>query len=88
MDELPTKNEGFSEDGSLLGISEENIDLGRSTSFVDDEVENRFFGEAQNRKVRGLKALVFLALFLVTLAVCLVIFFLTAAGQQQEFEAS
>lgn len=88
MDELPTKGQALSEDGSLYGVSDDSIDLARRTSFVDDEVENRYFGRSENRKVRGLKALVFLALFLVTLAVCLVIFFLTAAGQRHEFEAS
>ena len=88
MDELPTKDQALSEDGSLYGVSDDSIDLARRTSFVDDEVENRYFGRSENRKVRGLKALVFLALFLVTLAVCLVIFFLTAAGQRHEFEAS
>ena len=90
MDDLPTKDRAFSEDGSLFGISDraDSMDSPRRTSFVDDEAENRFFGQAENRKVQSLKALVFLVLFLVTFAVCLVIFFLTEAGQQHEFEAS
>ena len=59
-----------------------------STSNDVDDAENRYFGRLENRNVRNFKALVFLVLFLVTLAVCLVIFFLTRQGQQDEFEAS
>jgi hypothetical protein len=55
---------------------------------VPDDVENRYFGRSENRDVRNLKALVVLVLFLVTLAVCLAIYFVTANGQQDEFEAS
>jgi hypothetical protein len=55
---------------------------------VSDDAENRYFGQSENRKVRNVKALVFLVLFLVTLAVCLAIYFITADGQQDEFEAS
>jgi len=62
--------------------------LPTSTSNDADFPENRYFGQSENRKVRNLKVLVFLVLFLVTLAVCLVIYFLTSQGQQDEFEAS
>ena len=89
MEEISLKDRAFSEDGSWLGISDrdDSIDLRRRASFVD-EAEKRYFAQSENRKVRNLKALVALVLFVVTLAVCLVIYFLTAAGQQQEFEAS
>jgi hypothetical protein len=89
MDERSLKDRAFSEDGSWFGISdgEESVVPARRASFVD-EAEKRYFGQSENRKVRNLKALVVLVLFVVTLAVCLVIYFLTAAGQQQEFEAS
>jgi hypothetical protein len=53
-----------------------------------NDVENRYFGQSENRKVKSLKTLVFLVLFLVTLAVCLGIYFLTRKGQQDEFKAS
>ena len=59
-----------------------------ATSNDADDVENRYFGRSENQNVRNFKALVFLVLFLVTLAVCLVIFYLTREGQQDEFEAS
>jgi hypothetical protein len=59
-----------------------------STSNDTDEAENRYFGRSENRNVRNFKGLVFLVLFLVTLAVCVVIFYLTRQGQQHEFEAS
>ena len=59
-----------------------------STSNDTDDAENRYFGRSENRNVRNFKGLVFLVLFLVTLAVCVVIFYLTRQGQQHEFEAS
>jgi len=59
-----------------------------ASSQDDAEAENRYFGHDENRKVRKLKILVFLVLFLVTLVVCMVTFSLTAQGQQAEFEAS
>jgi len=52
---------------------------------INDEVENRYFGHNESRRVRRLKKLVFLVLFLVTSAVCLASFFLTTKGQQAEF---
>lgn len=52
-----------------------------------DDAENQFFGRSENRNVRNLKTLVFLVLFLVTMAVCLAVYFLTAEGQEDEFEA-
>jgi len=94
MGEAPMKDRAFSEDGSSLGISDgdNTSDSGRRASSsgeaASDEAENRYFGHSENRKVRTLKVLVFLVLFLVTLAVCLVVYFLTTAGQQHEFEAS
>ena len=93
--EFPMKDRAFSEDGSNLGISddeEDNSDSCRRASSsggaTSDEAENKYFGQSENRKVRTLKVLVILVLFLVTLAVCLVVYFLTSAGQQHEFEAS
>jgi hypothetical protein len=59
-----------------------------STSNDTDDAENQYFGQSENRDVKSLKHLVFLVLFLVTLAVCLVIYFLTQKGQEDEFEAS
>ena len=55
---------------------------------TDDAAENRYFGRSENRYVRNLKALVFLLLFLVTLAVCLVIYLYTDKSQQDEFEVA
>jgi hypothetical protein len=94
MDDLPMKDRAFSEDGSFDmsfdadDTSESDLRISSSSGKPADEAESRYFGQSENRKVRGLKALVFLVLFLVTLAVCLVIYFLTSAGQQHEFEAS
>ena len=59
-----------------------------SNSSSSNDAENQYFGQSENRKVKSLKHLVFLVLFLVTLAVCLVIYFLTRKGQEDEFEAS
>jgi hypothetical protein len=53
-----------------------------------DDAENQYFGRSENRNVRNLKALVFLVLFIVTLAICLAVYFLTAEGQEDEFEAA
>jgi len=51
-----------------------------------DDAESRFFGYAENRKVRNLKKLVFLFLFLVTVGVCLTMFFLTQREYLEELE--
>jgi len=59
-----------------------------SISDVMDEEENRYFGQRESRRVRNVKSLVFLVLFLVTLAVCFIVFFFTTRGQKAEFEAS
>jgi hypothetical protein len=53
-----------------------------------DDAEHQYFGRSENRNVRNLKALVFLVLFIVTLAICLAMYFLTAEGQEDEFEAA
>ena len=82
------------DDDSSLGDSSNEADdstsdhVTNSTSNDTDEAENQYFGQSENRSVKSLKHLVFLVLFLVTLAVCLVIYFLTRKGQQDEFEAS
>ena len=82
------------DDDSSLGASANNAEdntsdhVTNSTSNDTDEAENQYFGQSENRKVKSLKHLVFLVLFLVTLAVCLVIYFLTRKGQEDEFEAS
>ena len=95
MDEFPMKDRAFSEDGSSLDFSDdgeatsESVNrLSASSGKPADETESLYFGQSENRKVRGLKVLVFLVLFLVTLAVCLVVYFLTSGGQQHEFEAA
>ena len=64
-------------------VSSEHV----SNSSASNEAENRYFGRSESRYVRNLKVLVFLLLFLVTLAVCLVIYFLTDKGQHDKFEA-
>jgi len=82
------------DDSSFGGASsskEETEDSGSSehvsSSSASNEAENRYFGRSESRYVRNLKVLVFLLLFLVTLAVCLVIYFLTDKSQQDKFEA-
>ena len=92
----PKKGNGESsdDDSSLFGstsIKDESSTFDPSVSgrlTLTDDVENRYFGRSENRYVRNLKAVVFVVLFLVTLAVCLVIYFLTDKAQQDEFQAS
>ena len=74
--------------GSSKGGSENGSSEHITTSSSSNDADNQYFGQSENRKVKSLKNLVFLVLFLVTLAVCLVIFFLTRKGQEDEFEAS
>ena len=91
MAEKPqTATDDLDDDASSKGADDISASdhLTITTSNDGDDVENRYFGRLENRNVRHFKALVFLVLFLVTLAVCLVIFFLTRQGQQDEFEAS
>jgi len=73
---------GFGGDGSTsAGRS------GTNESSADDQ-ENLYFAKKENRRVRNLKVLVILSLFLVTTAVCLAVYFVTSSGQQSEFEAT
>jgi hypothetical protein len=72
-------------DTTQSGSSEHMFHSNTSSS---NDAENRYFGQSENRKVKSLKHLVFFVLFLVTMAVCLAIFFLTRKGQEDEFEAS
>jgi hypothetical protein len=98
MQGLPNTDRASSEDeesSSYGALSKEESTNTSSTDIrtvsalsVSDDAEIRYFGRSENRKVRNVKALVFLVLFLVTLAVCLAIYFITARGQQDEFEAS
>ena len=80
------------DDSSFGGSSKGGAESGSSehitTSSSSNDAENQYFGQSENRKVKSLKNLVFFVLFLVTLAVCLVIYFLTRKGQEDEFEAS
>jgi hypothetical protein len=59
----------------------------RSGSGSADDQEKLYFASRENAHVRKLKLLMFLIFFLVTVAVCLAVYFLTANGQQDEFEA-
>jgi hypothetical protein len=72
-----------SKEGAEDSVSYEHV----SNSGSSNEAENRYFGRSESRNVRNLKVLVFLLLFLVTLAVCLVVYFVTDKGQQDKFEA-
>ena len=80
------------DDSSLGGSSKSGVESGSSehlsNSSSSTDAENQYFGQSENRKVKSLKNLVFLVLFLVTLAVCLILYFLTREGQEDEFEAS
>ena len=85
----PSEDEDSSIGGST--VNDESMTVRHSDPAVHtnrDDEENRYFGRSENQYVRNLKALVFLVLFLVTLAVCLVIYFLTDKAQQDEFQAS
>ena len=88
MTELRDDDSNSSFGGSSKGSSENGSSEHITTSSSSNDAENQYFGQSENRKVKSLKNLVFLVLFLVTLAVCLVIFFLTRKGQEDEFEAS
>ena len=89
---LTEEEEKDDDDSSFDGLYEGEQEAGSteytSTSSSSKDAEKQYFGHSENRKVKSLKALVFLVLLLVTLAVCLVIYFLTRKGQQDEFEAS
>jgi len=92
--QLTLPSSSTQDDDSSVG--EESRAFDQSTSAYErssvsertDEAEIQYFGQRETRSVRNLKGLVFLVLFLVTLAVCLVIFFLTTKGEQAEFQAS
>ena len=78
------------DEGSGSGGGDGSTSVGRSGgngSSADDQ-ENLYFAKKENRRVRNLKFLVIVSLFLVTTAVCLAVYFVTASGQQSEFEAT
>ena len=79
-----SEDEEDEDNSSFEGASSTGV----SNSGSSNDAEKHYFGHSENRKVKSLKNLVFLVLFLVTLAVCLVIYFLTRNGQEDEFEAS
>ena len=81
-----SEDEEDDDDDSSFGASSSKG--GYTNTGSSNDAEKQYFGHSENRKVKGLKNLVFFVLFLVTLAVCLVIYFLTRKGQQDEFEAS
>ena len=86
------KDDEEEDDSSFGGSSKGGAESGSSDHITNtsssNDAENQYFGQSENRKVKSLKNLVFFVLFLVTLAVCLVIYFLTRKGQEDEFEAS
>jgi hypothetical protein len=98
MQGLPNTDRASSEDeesSSCGAFSKEDSSNTSSTDrrtitalSVSDDAEFRYFGQSENRNVRNVKALVVFVLFLVTLAVCVAVYFVTAKGQQDEFEAS
>ncbi len=73
---------GFCDSSTSAGLS-----TGAGTGSNGDDQDNLYFAKSENRKVRNLKVLVILSLFLVTTAVCLAVYFVTSNGQAGEFEA-
>jgi hypothetical protein len=90
--ETDLRDDDNDDDSSFDASSKEEAESGHSEHVSNcsssNDAENQYFGQSENRKVKRFKALVFLVLFLVTLAVCLVVYFLTRNGQQDEFKAS
>lgn len=48
----------------------------------------KYFAQDIDRRVKGMKYMVYLVLFAVAVAVCLAVFFITDKGQEDEFEAA
>ena len=60
----------------------------RSGSGSNDDQDKLYFAARENAHVRKLKLLMFFIFFSVTVAVCLAVSFLTADGQDDEFETA
>ncbi len=88
MEELSGNSSSGLEECSS-GFGDGSTSAGRSggTGSKTDDQDNLYFAKKENRKVRNLKFLVILSLFLVTTAVCLAVYFVTSKGQYSEFEA-
>ncbi len=88
VEELSANSNSGREEGST-GFGDGSTSAGRSggTGSNGDDQDNLYFAKNENRKVRNLKFLVILILFLVTTAVCFAVYFVTANGQASEFEA-
>ncbi|KAL3935763.1 MAG: hypothetical protein SGARI_002839, partial [Bacillariaceae sp.] len=89
--EMSTNSSSHMEDGSGTygdGGASSGTTSVRSGSGSHDDQDKLYFAARENAHVRKLKLLMFLIFFLVTVAVCLAVYFLTANGQQDEFEAA
>ena len=75
----------YGEDG---GTSHGTTTSVRSGSGSHDNQDKRYFAARENAHFRKLKFFMFFIFFLVTVAVCLAVYFLTANGQQDEFETA
>lgn len=75
--DISPADDGLSTSSRLLRTS--------SMAKNDDKV---YFADDINRRIRLLKILTFALLFLVAVAVCLAVFFVTKNGQEDEFEAA
>jgi hypothetical protein len=79
---------GNSHDGSSTGQSSNRTGGSSGSGGVGDDQDNIYFAKKENMNVQRLKFLVMGILFCVTTAVCLAVYFVTANGQQDEFEAT
>lgn len=89
VEELSANSSSGLDEGSG-GYGDGSTSAGQSggTGSNGDDQENLYFAKKENRRVRNLKFLVILSLFLVTTAVCLAVYFVTANGQEGEFDAT
>lgn len=90
VEDLSANSSSCADEEGSSGIGDGSNSAGRSggNGSNSDDQENIYFAKEENRRVRNLKFLVIVSLFLVTTAVCLAVYFVTSTGQQSEFEAT
>ena len=74
--------------GLRSSVSGHNTSSGVSTAGSDSQNEALGFGTRLTRNVNSSKFAVLMILFLVTIGVCLAVYFITSNGEQNEFETT
>jgi hypothetical protein len=86
--DMTTDSCSGSGDASAAGQSFDGASRMTTGSGTADEQDKVYFAVRESTDVRRIKTFMFLILFLVTVTVCLTVYFIVASLEQDEFDAS